>query len=125
MYLHNKRITVGIPTFNEENNILKFFESLKEQNLYSNTIEKILFVDDVITTGHSILKGIESLSSDSVIRGVVVLVDRQQGSQDLFEQFALKIKSAIPLHRIIKILSDNDRIDKNEYHEIKEELVKS
>ena len=46
MYLHNKRITVGIPTFNEENNILKFFESLKEQNLYSNTIEKILFVDD-------------------------------------------------------------------------------
>jgi orotate phosphoribosyltransferase len=90
-----------------------------------NPDSKILFVDDVITTGHSILKGIESLSSDSVIRGVVVLVDRQQGSQDLFEQFALKIKSAIPLHRIIKILSDNDRIDKNEYHEIKEELVKS
>ena len=46
MYLDNKKITVGIPTFNEENNILKFFESLKEQNLYSNTIEKILFVDD-------------------------------------------------------------------------------
>jgi orotate phosphoribosyltransferase len=86
---------------------------------------KILFVDDVITTGHSILTGIESLSHNSVIRGVVVLVDRQQGSQDLFNQFALKIKSAIPIQRIIKILEDNARIDKSEYHEIKKELVNS
>jgi glycosyltransferase involved in cell wall biosynthesis len=46
MDLNNKRITVGIPTFNEEKNILVFFESLKKQSLYSNTIEKILFVDD-------------------------------------------------------------------------------
>ena len=93
------------------------------QNGYPNS--KILFVDDVITTGHSILKGIESVSYDSVIRGIVVLVDRQQGSQDLFDQFSLKIKSAIPILRIIKILNDNDRIDKNDYNNIKEELVKS
>ena len=90
-----------------------------------NPYSKILFVDDVITTGHSILKGIESLSYDSVIRGVVVIVDRQQGSQDLFDQFSLKIKSVIPILRIIKILNDNDRIDKNDYNDIKEELVKS
>ena len=90
-----------------------------------NPNSKILFVDDVITTGHSILKGIESLSYDSVIRGVVVIVDRQQGSQDLFDQFSLKIKSVIPILRIIKILNDNDRIDENDYNDIKEELVKS
>ena len=89
-----------------------------------NPNSKILFVDDVITTGHSILKGIESLSYDSVIRGVVVIVDRQQGSQDLFDQFSLKIKSVIPILRIIKILNDNDRIDENDYNDIKEELVK-
>src|SRR4029079_2294746 len=79
-----------------------------------NPNSKILFVDDVITTGHSILKGIESLSYDSVIRGVIVLIDRQQGSQDLFDQFSLKIKSVIPILRIIKILNDNDRIDEND-----------
>jgi orotate phosphoribosyltransferase len=83
---------------------------------------KILFVDDVITTGYSILSGIESLSSHSVIRGVIVLVDRQQGSQDLFDHPALKIKSAIPILRIIRILNDHDRIDKNEYNAIKEEI---
>lgn len=42
----NKKITIGIPTFNEEKHIMKFFESLQKQNLELNTIEKILFIDD-------------------------------------------------------------------------------
>ena len=86
---------------------------------------KILFVDDVITTGQSILSGIESLSNHAVLGGVVVLVDRNQGSQDLFNQFGLKIKSVIPIFRIIKILNDNARIDKNEYFKIEEEIADS
>ena len=49
-------------------------------------------MDDVITTGQSILSGIESLPNHAVLGGVVVLVDRNQGSQDLFNQFGLKIK---------------------------------
>jgi glycosyltransferase involved in cell wall biosynthesis len=44
--MNKKKITIGIPTFNEEKNILKFFESLQKQNFRSDTIEKILFVDD-------------------------------------------------------------------------------
>ncbi|CAN5886379.1 orotate phosphoribosyltransferase [soil metagenome] len=84
---------------------------------------KILFVDDVITTGHSILYGIESLTNHSVITGVVVLVDRQQRSRYLFDHFALGIRSAIPILRIIKILNDNARIDMNEYDAIREELI--
>jgi len=86
---------------------------------------KILFVDDVITTGQSILSGIESLPNHAVLGGVVVLVDRNQGSQDLFNQFGLKIKSVIPIFRIIKILNDNARIDKNEYFKIEEEIADS
>ena len=86
---------------------------------------KILFVDDVITTGQSILTAVESLSNNSVVSGVVVLVDRQQGSQNLFDQFTLKIRSAITILRIIDILNDNARINKNEYDRIKEELVES
>jgi orotate phosphoribosyltransferase len=86
---------------------------------------KILFVDDVITTGQSIISGIESLPNHAVLGEVVVLVDRHQGSQDLFNQFGLKIKSVIPIFRIIKILNDNARIDKNEYFKIKEEIADS
>jgi glycosyltransferase involved in cell wall biosynthesis len=46
MHLINKKITIGIPTFNEEKNILKFFESLQKQDLKLFNLEKILFVDD-------------------------------------------------------------------------------
>jgi orotate phosphoribosyltransferase len=86
---------------------------------------KILFVDDVITTGQSILTAVESLSNNSAVSGVVVLVDRQQGSRNLFDQFPLKIRSAITILRIIDILNDNARINKDEYDRIKEELVES
>ena len=86
---------------------------------------KILFVDDVITTGQSILTAVESLSNNSVVSGVVVLVDRQQGSRNLFDEFPLKIRSAITILRIIDILNDNARINKNEYDRIKEELLES
>ena len=82
-------------------------------------------MDDVITTGQSILSGIESLSNHADISGIVVLVDRKQGSQDLFNQFTLNIKSVIPILRIIKILNENARIDKNEYFKIKEEIVET
>ncbi len=41
-----RRITIGIPTFNEEKNIVKFFESLQNQNNVINKIEKIIFIDD-------------------------------------------------------------------------------
>jgi glycosyltransferase involved in cell wall biosynthesis len=46
MNAKNKKITIGIPTYNEERNIFSFFESLKKQNFESNTIDKILFIDD-------------------------------------------------------------------------------
>ena len=79
MYLHNKRITVGIPTFNEENNILKFFQSLKEQNLYSNTIEKILFVDD---SEDDTPKLIEKIKIDNPELNIELIHnDRRMGAQ--------------------------------------------
>ncbi|HYP42392.1 MAG TPA: glycosyltransferase family 2 protein, partial [Candidatus Nitrosocosmicus sp.] len=41
-----RKITIGIPTFNEENNITNLVESLKKQDMHPNVIEKILFIDD-------------------------------------------------------------------------------
>jgi glycosyltransferase involved in cell wall biosynthesis len=43
---HKRKITIGIPTFNEEDNIMMFFESLKKQKMGTNVIDKILFIDD-------------------------------------------------------------------------------
>ncbi|MDQ4074480.1 MAG: glycosyltransferase [Thermoproteota archaeon] len=41
-----KRITIGIPTFNEEKNIMCFFDNLKNQALVQKQSLQIIFVDD-------------------------------------------------------------------------------
>src|SRR3712207_5523651 len=41
-----KRITIGIPTFNEEKNITNFFDNLKNQALVQKQSLQIIFVDD-------------------------------------------------------------------------------
>ena len=39
-------ITIGIPTYNEEANILKFFEALKSQVLSQDRSVEVIFIDD-------------------------------------------------------------------------------
>ncbi len=46
MNSNKRKITIGVPTFNEEDNIINFIESIKKQNLSPNVIDKILFIDD-------------------------------------------------------------------------------
>ena len=45
--MNKSAITIGIITYNEENNILKFFDSLKSQRLGDKlVITEVIFVDD-------------------------------------------------------------------------------
>lgn len=39
-------LTIGVPTFNEEANIFRFFETLKEQLLAQDSSVEVIFVDD-------------------------------------------------------------------------------
>lgn len=39
-------ITIGIPTYNEEANILKFFNSLRSQILFQNMSAEVIIIDD-------------------------------------------------------------------------------
>jgi glycosyltransferase involved in cell wall biosynthesis len=43
---NSKRITIGIPTFNEEKNIQGFFDNIKNQALVQKQIVQIIFIDD-------------------------------------------------------------------------------
>ena len=59
-----RKITIGIPTFNEENNITNFVESLKKQDMYPNVIEKILFVDDSDDNTPNLINKLKSENPD-------------------------------------------------------------
>ncbi len=51
-----KKITLGIPTYNEGKNVVKVIESIKNQNLESIRIDQIIFVDDSNDNTLEILK---------------------------------------------------------------------
>jgi glycosyltransferase involved in cell wall biosynthesis len=57
--MKERKITIGIPTFNEEKNLLKFFESLQKQNIRLDTIEKIIFIDDSDDSTPNLIKKIK------------------------------------------------------------------
>lgn len=58
-------------------------------------ISEIIVVDDVITTGGSTIKAIDVISKypDVKIRGVMVLVDREEGGRETIEKMGYKVIS--------------------------------
>lgn len=94
-----------------------------EGNLISNS--KILFVDDVMTTGNSLISSIELLKDKSVIKDVLVFADREQGAECLLKNRGIKIHKIISMGEIFNILIQNSCINEKNFHELKNELEKT
>lgn len=93
-----------------------------EGDLKSNS--KVLFVDDVMTTGNSLISSIELLKDKSIINDVMVFVDREQGTKDLLKKYEIKIHKIISMNDIFEILYQNNRINETDYLDLKNELEK-
>ena len=93
-----------------------------EGDFISNS--KILFVDDVMTTGNSLASSIEPLRDQSIINDVLVFVDREQGSANLLKKFKVKIHKIISVGEIFEILYQNNRISAKYYYDLKNEIEK-
>jgi orotate phosphoribosyltransferase len=92
-----------------------------EGDFVSNS--KILFIDDVITTGNSLASSIELLRDRSIINDIIVFVDRKQG-KDILKEYKLKIHKIISISEIFEILYLNNRITEKFYYELKNEIEK-
>lgn len=73
---------------------------------------RVLFIDDVITTGQSLLTSIDLLKDKVKITGISVLIDRSQGSKEVFNKLGLTFQPAITIADIIDILNKNGKISK-------------
>jgi orotate phosphoribosyltransferase len=94
-----------------------------EGNLISNS--KILFVDDVMTTGNSLISSVELLKDKSVVKDALVFVDRGQGAEFIMENHGIKMHKIISMDEIFNILIQNNRINEKNFHELKNELKKT
>ncbi|VFJ15345.1 orotate phosphoribosyltransferase [Candidatus Nitrosocosmicus franklandus] len=85
---------------------------------------RVLFIEDVVTTGNSLLSAVKSIADCTTHNRVVAIIDRKQGATEKFQEYNVFVDSVISIVRAIEILRNNNRISHEDYNTIKREMTK-
>ena len=66
--------------------------------------DKVVVVEDVITTGGSALKAVEAIRAGGEILGVLALVDRQEGGSEALEAAGLTVISLVTAADLLPLI---------------------
>lgn len=81
--------------------------------------EKVVLIDDMITTGLSKIESIQPLvSAGLIIKDVVVLCDREQGGQEFLKKKGINLYSVFTLKKWLKFLFEKNKITEERYQEV-------
>lgn len=81
--------------------------------------DKVLLVDDVITTGHNILNALQTLRAEGgVVEDALVLVDREEGGEEHLSKEGVRLHSATRMSQLAKQLLDMDAISESQFEEL-------
>ncbi len=74
--------------------------------------QSVILIDDVISTGDSVLKTKAQVEQQGLrIPGVAVVVDREQGGRETLFQHGLRVEAAIGMSTLIAILASERKIE--------------
>jgi len=92
--MNNCAITIGIITYNEEHNILKFFDSLKSQQLAKKfVITEVIFVDDSNDETPNLIRKIKAENPEYNIR--LIHNDKRKGASQGWNTIFRNAKGSI------------------------------
>ena len=81
--------------------------------------ERVLMVDDLITTGKSTLEAIEAVRCESgVVNDAIVLIDREEGGADVLKTNGVTLHAFLKITEIAETLFDMGSIDRNRFQDI-------
>jgi len=81
-------------------------------------------VDDLVTSGDSILQTVTSLKAAGLhVKDAVVLIDRQQGGVAVLEQQGYHLHAVMPLTYLLGALKDQARISARQYTSVLNSLT--
>lgn len=87
--------------------------------------DKVLLVDDVITSGKSILDASQTLRTEGgVVEDALVLVDREEGGRENLLKAGMKLHSVTRISELAQRLLDMDAINESQYEELTTQLQK-
>jgi len=74
--------------------------------------KKCLVIEDVITSGQSVLETITALENEGlIVQDVAVLVDREQGGREFLESKGVRVHPVLTIRQIADELSNKGKID--------------
>ena len=84
---------------------------------------KVVMIDDVATTGGSVVNAIKILKEINVsIKDAYVIVNRMEGADEALSQIGVKMHSILNILQITEILYEQNFIDKNILQKVKEQI---
>ena len=88
--------------------------------------DKVLLIEDVITTGESLVETIKELESEGlIIEQILVVLDREQGGTERLAGKGYKIKSLFTISSVISILLKENKIDEATYNAVTNFLIEN
>jgi uridine monophosphate synthetase len=89
-----------------------------------NEGDKVVLLDDLVTTGESKLETIKQVESVGLaVDRLIVLFNRPQGGVDAVTEAGYKIEAAMTLDELMDTLLANGKIEKQQYDNIKSYLA--
>lgn len=83
--------------------------------------ETCLLVEDLVTSGMSVMETVEPLNEVGLkTSDVVVLIDREQGGEQTLKKNGLRLHAVLPLSRVLKVLEREGKMSKELVDEVKQ-----
>jgi len=81
--------------------------------------ERVLLVDDVITTGKNILAALQTIRNEGgVVENALVLLDREECGREHLQKEGVKLHSVTKISSVARKLLDMDAITRTQFEEL-------
>lgn len=86
---------------------------------------QVVMIDDVATTGGSVVNAIKSLKEVNIsIKDAYVIVNRMEGADEALEELGVKMHSILNILQITEALHEQNLIDDNTLDKVKKQIDK-
>jgi uridine monophosphate synthetase len=88
--------------------------------------QEVLVIEDLVTSGSSVLEVVDALKEEGlVVKDIVVFLDREQGALKEIESRNLKLHSVFQFSQVLKIMEEEELLDKTTCESIRNFLQKN
>ena len=86
---------------------------------------EVIMIDDVATTGGSVVNAIKSLKEVNIsVKDAYVIVNRLEGADEALAEFGVKMHSILNILQITEALYENNLVDKSVLEKVKNQIDK-